>query len=213
MAKTNNKPVRHKINPFLQDMVIPIGSKRVQVSNMGAKNNIIIDSKTGEEQGTAISTFKKVDSERFVKLFTQNIAMTFDLNSAGIKAFNVLLYIVQHKALSKDTVYLGELEKEEFMENNDIKKYSSSTFLRGLKQLVDSQIIAHHSRPGCYFINPNFCFSGNRIAFTTILERKGGPAVKQADAKSLEAERTALKKKDKELLSQDMFGVKSEDFK
>ena len=212
VAKKNNLPTRYKANPFYDDMVIPVAQKQVRIQQLGKQNNVIVDNSTGEELCTALTTFKRVDQEQFVKLFTQNIALTFDLNSAGIKAFNVLLYIVQNKAISKDTVYLGELEKEEFQEIHSIPKYSQSTFLRGLKQLVDSQIIAHHTRPGMYFINPNFCFNGDRISFTTILEKKTGKEIKKLNAKSMAAEKKALTDRDNELKSQDMFGVKSDDF-
>ena len=58
--------------------------------------------KTREKKfGTHVTTFKRVDSEQFVKLFTANIGLTFDLSSAGIKAFNVLLWAVQKQAFAK----------------------------------------------------------------------------------------------------------------
>ena len=52
-------------------------------------------------------------------------------------------------------------------------KLSLSTFKRGLNELEEAQIIAKHMRPGWYFINPNFAFNGDRIAFTTIIEKNG----------------------------------------
>jgi DNA-binding GntR family transcriptional regulator len=50
-------------------------------------------------------------------------------------------------------------------------RLSSATFLRGLAELVKAQIIAKTMRQGWYFINPNFMFNGDRIAFTTVIER------------------------------------------
>ncbi|WP_259272006.1 hypothetical protein [Klebsiella pneumoniae] len=35
-----------------------------------------------------------------------------------------------------------------------------------------AKIIAKTMRQGRYFINPNFVFNGDRIAFTTVIERK-----------------------------------------
>ena len=43
--------------------------------------------------------------------------------------------------------------------------------MRGLTELTRSQIIARTIRRGHYFINPNFVFNGDRIAFTTLIER------------------------------------------
>lgn len=125
-----------------------------------------------------MTTYRKVDGEQFVKLFTANIALTFDLSGAGIKAFSVVLWAVQKCALSKDEVDLDVLMLQEFTEahreNEPPLKLSQGTFWRGLAELVKAQIIAKTMRQGRYFINPNFIFNGDRIAFTTVIERKKG---------------------------------------
>ena len=64
---------------------------------------------------------------------------------------------------------------EEFTEAHTGKepplRLSTATFLRGLAELVKAQIIAKTMRQGWYFINPNFIFNGDRVAFTTVIER------------------------------------------
>lgn len=166
---------RYKTNPFLEGMLIPVKGKQVKLSKLGRDDNILINQDTGEVLGTHVTTYKKVDGEQFVKLFTANIAMTFDLSAAGIKAFSVLLWAVQKGALSKDEVDLDVLMLTEFIETYSSKepplKLSQATFWRGLAELVKAQIIAKTMRQGRYFINPNFIFNGDRIAFTTVIER------------------------------------------
>ena len=166
---------RYKTNPFIAEMVIPVKERRVKLSKLGRDDNILINQGTGEIHGTHVTTFKKVDGEQFVKLFTANIALTFDLSAAGIKAFSVLLWAVQKGALSKDEVDLDALMLEEFMAEHKDKepplKLAIATFLRGLAELSKAQIIAKTMRRGRYFINPNFIFNGDRIAFTTVIER------------------------------------------
>lgn len=166
---------RYKTNPFLEDMLIPVKGKQVRLSKLGRDDNILINQSTGEVLGTHVTTYRKVDGEQFVKLFTANIAMTFDLKAPGIKAFSVLLWSVQNKALSKDEVPLDALVLEEFTDAHQGKepplRLSQSTFLRGLAKLVKAQIIAKTVRQGWYFINPNFIFNGDRVAFTTVIER------------------------------------------
>lgn len=49
---------------------------------------------------------------------------------------------------------------------------SLPTFKRGLNELEKAQIIAKTMRQGRYFINPNFVFNGDRVAFSTVIERK-----------------------------------------
>lgn len=167
--------VRHDKNPFLKDMVVPVKGKQVKMSRMGKDENVLVNQSTGEVHGTHITTFRKVDSAQFIKLFTQNIALTFDLKAAGIKAFNVLVWVLQKKAVEKDLIPLDKFVLEEFLEDHSSRKppisLSIATFGRGLTELEGAQIIAKHVRPGFYYINPNFCFNGDRIAFTTLIEK------------------------------------------
>lgn len=179
---------RYKTNPFLEGMLIPVKGRQVKLSRLGKDDNILINQGTGEVLGTHITTYKKVDNEQFVKLFTANIAMTFDLSSPGIKAFSVLLWVVQNKALAKDDVDLDALALEEFTEAHSDKdpplKLSPATFRRGLGELEKAQIIAKTMRQGRYFINPSFIFNGDRIAFTTVIERNSGK--RQRDANTID---------------------------
>ncbi len=166
---------RYKNNPFIEGMVVPIKGRKVQLSSIGSDKNILINQSTGEIKGTHVTTFKQVDGEQFVKLFTANIALTFDLSAPGIKAFNVLLWVVQNYALTKDEVDLDSLILEDFMnahkKNKKPLKLSLTTFKRGVSELEKAQIIAKTLRKGRYFINPNFVFNGDRIAFTTIIKK------------------------------------------
>jgi hypothetical protein len=179
------KAVRYKENPFTENMIVPITNKNVRLSRIGKDDNVLVNTKTGEEQGTHVTTHRRVDSEQFVKLFTANIALTFDLNAAGIKAFNILLWVVQHKALSKDLVPLDKFMLEEFIDDNRDRdppiKISLPTFGRGLAELERCKIIAKQLRQGWYYINPNFCFNGDRIAFTTLIERVENPNEEQRE--------------------------------
>jgi len=167
---------RYKANPFLENMLVPIKGKQVKLSKLGRDDNILVNQNTGEVQGTHVTTYKKVDSEQFIKLFTANIGMTFDLSAAGIKTFSVLLWVVQNDAIAKDTVYLDALVLNDFIESHSMSrkplKLSITTYKRGLNELEKAQIIAKTMRKGTYFINPNFVFNGDRVAFTTMIEKK-----------------------------------------
>jgi hypothetical protein len=163
---------RYEKNPFIENMVIPIRDQQVKLSRLGKDRNVLVNPGTGEDLGTHLTTYKKVDGEQFVKLFTQNIALTFDLNSAGIKAFTILMWSVQHGAISKDQVDLDHLTLEDFLSAHPERSLSQATMKRGLRDLEKAQILARTLRKGRYFINPNFVFNGDRIAFTTLLERK-----------------------------------------
>lgn len=174
-----SKVIRHDKNPFIENMVVPIKGQAVRLSKLGKDDNILVNQATGEIQGTHVTTYRRVDAEQFVKLFTANIALTFDLKAAGIKAFNVLLWCLQNRAVERDLIPLDKIVLDEFLaEHSDRKppiKLSQPTFWRGLAELEKAQIIAKHLRQGWYYINPNFAFNGNRIAFTTVIEKKLRP--------------------------------------
>ena len=167
---------RYKSNPFLENMIVPVKGRQVKLSRLGKDNNILMNQSTGEFLGTHVTTYKQVDADQFIKIFTDNIAMTFDFTSAGIKAFGVLLWAVQHHALSKDEVDLDSFILDAFIsENNKENKkirLSMATFIRGINELEKASIIAKTLRKGRYYINPNFVFNGDRIAFTNLIERK-----------------------------------------
>ena len=164
---------RFKTNPFIENMVIPIRGQSVRISHLGREDNVLVNQTTGEVHGTHVTTFRRVDGEQFIKLFTANIALTFDLSSAGIKSLNVLMWVVQHQAISKDVVVLDQLMLEDFLDAQPRPlKLSLATFKRGLNELEKSQIVAKTMRKSFYYINPNFVFNGDRIAFTTLIERK-----------------------------------------
>lgn len=174
--ETKTKTKRYSENPFLENMVVPVKGQKVKLSRLGKDDNILINQSTGEVEGTHIITYKKVDSEQFVKLFTANIALTFDLKASGIKAFNVVLWTLQNRGITKDLLPLDKFTLEDFLNNHIDRdppiKLSIATFGRGLAELEKAQIVAKHVRQGWYYINPNFAFNGDRIAFTTLIQRK-----------------------------------------
>lgn len=164
--------VKHRSNPFTADLVVKTKDKQVKVTSLGTDNNVLVNQDTGETQGTHVVTYKKVDEQEFIKLFTANIALTFDLTAAGIKAFGVLSFALQN-SINKDQVFLDELILEDFLkENKNVKALSIKTLYRGINELIKAQILAKSVRAGLYFINPNFVFNGDRVAFTTALEKK-----------------------------------------
>lgn len=167
--------VRHGKNPFYEGMEIQLGSKSVQVSTLGKDDNILVNQATGEVTGTHVVARKIVDKERFVKTFSDYMAFTFDLTRAGNKALRVVMWATKQYAIGKDKVDLGKYAYDEFLKfyekNEPPLVLSYSTYTRGLGELERAKIIAKSMRTGHYFLNPNCLFNGDRIAFSTVLER------------------------------------------
>ena len=62
---------RYKENPFLGEMVLDIKERQVRLSPLGKDKNILVNQDTGEVRGTHVVTYRRVDSEQFIKLFTR----------------------------------------------------------------------------------------------------------------------------------------------
>ncbi|EPN0316254.1 replication/maintenance protein RepL [Vibrio vulnificus] len=182
MTKQKAVVTRYDHNPFTENMLIQ--PKNIRLSKLGVDDNVLIDNQNSV--GTHVTTYKKVDADKFVKLFTANIALTFELKASGVKAFNVLMWAYQHSKLnagiSSDLVPLDKIVLDEFLEfhkdNEPPIKLSLPTFWRGLAELEKAKIVAKNIRQGWYYINPNLAFNGDRIAFTTLIERESNSGSK-----------------------------------
>lgn len=163
--------IKHRYNPFFDELEIETKTQSVKVASLG-KSNVIVNQDTGEISGTHVRTYRKVDSAQFVKLFTQNIGLTFDLTSAGLKAFNVLMWCVQRNGHNKDELTLDSYALEDFIEDNNGLTLSLRTLRRGLTELCNANILAKSVRVNSYYLNPSFVFNGDRIAFTSLIERE-----------------------------------------
>jgi len=170
-AKRETK--RFDKNPFMGDLVVSKKTKMIKVSNLGKDNSVLVNQSTGEVHGTHVVTYKKVDNEQFVKIFPAMIGAQFELGPAGIKAFSVLMWAVQEQAQGRDVICLDKYILEQFQNEHPSLKVSLPTIRKGFVELEDSQFIAKAYRPGDYFLNPKLMFNGDRVAFTTVLERKG----------------------------------------
>ena len=120
-----------------------------------------MDMSTGEIEGvTEIAQIVEVDEGQFIKLFTKDLAIWFDLNKVGMRVFGALLTVVQNSAIGRDLVYFdhGSDSAKDF-------KISKASFYRGMDELLEKGFIARHKAAGWYFTNPAMFFNGNRARF------------------------------------------------
>ena len=170
-------------NPFLQDLVIPVGWKMEKLSGLADGESHLVNIKTGESQIVAQYRHRKVDKRRFVKIFTAMLATTHRLNSAAKKVMEVVQYEVQERGINRDEIWLGLGAKKEFddwMEGNfkedglegKYKPMSDGTFNRGLRGLVDGGVLASKKgRSATYWINPKVLYCGTGLAMIETIEK------------------------------------------
>lgn len=168
----------YRENPFItSDTAIATRGKRIVVSGGKA----IVDVQTGEMENVAeIVMVRQVDSEQFVKLFTQNLRIFFDLTPVTMKLLQVLLSQVQ-RAPNTDRVMLNLMIMQDFFTEHQDEPMSKASFHRAVRELIEKKFIAETMLGGLYFINPNLFFNGDRVRFMTEIRR--GKTRAEADAK------------------------------
>jgi len=174
---------RHKENPFINASSIATRKKRVTVKGGKA----VVDLETGEMEDVAeIVMVRSVDTEQFVKLFTQNLRVFFDLTSPTMKLLQVLLAQVQ-RTPNSDRVMLSMPIMLDYFTESSLPALSKASFHRAVKELLTKQFIAATALPGLFFINPNLFFNGDRVRFVNELKRKRGDADQAQLARSMES--------------------------
>ena len=148
---------KYELNPFIDRLTVKTRGRKVTV----ARGSALVDMATGEIEGvTEIAQIVEVDEGQFVKLFTKDLALWFDLNKSGMRVFGALLIVVQTSAIGRDMVFFNVRS-----EALAAFKISKPTFYRGLDELIEKGFIARHLSPGWYFTNPSMFFNGNRARF------------------------------------------------
>jgi hypothetical protein len=185
-----SKAIKHKENPFLESAITTVKTRKKRLTV--AQGSTIIDNETGEATAeTVIAQIVEVDEGQFVKLFTKDLEMFFDLSSAALKTFGLILKAVQTDAINRDRVYLNYSD-EEFLQTF---KLSKSVFYLGIAELIEKKFIAKSTLTNLYFINPALFFNGDRARFVKEYRVKQGEATLDEQVKA----RIANKKARKEL--------------
>ena len=104
-----------------------------------------------------IHKYTQVDKSQFIKLYVNEVSSLFNLSKSGLKIFG---YIVTNIKPINDEVYLHI---------QTIQKYynykSNVSIYRGLRELIDANIVAKSERPNIWYINPAVIFNGDRLVF------------------------------------------------
>lgn len=160
--KLNKKDApRYQANPFMGEVHIRKGSKKLTVGRAGA----LVNTDTGEINATEISMIKQVDRTEFVKLFAEGVKRFFELSPSGAKLLAYVLKVVQ-EVPGTDRISLHFMDYMERFpgDQNGMKK---TTFYRGFTELLSKGFIAQSVVPNLYYINPKLFFNGDRAKFVT----------------------------------------------
>lgn len=150
---------RYRSNPFVGNALASTKSRIKKITNGGNRAMVIMDN-TGEVLGPAgFWQSQEVDQTQFVKLYVNGVRAFKELTGAGTKVFE-LLYLEVQKNIGSDQIYLS-------FQAIDQKQtpMGKTTFMKGMKELVLKEFIAESYAPNMYFLNPDFMWNGDRLAF------------------------------------------------
>lgn len=149
---------RHKENPFWQPTEVTVGKRHITVAGGMHVSN---EGESVQHSGVHIVT--EVDKDEFIKLYTKNMRLFFDLKPTTQKVLQAILDAVQ-KAPNADCIYLHWFSVEEYIEAGG-SKISKSSFHSAMKELLTKKFIAEALEPHKFWINPHLFFNGDRMTF------------------------------------------------
>lgn len=177
-------------NPFWKPYEIDVGTKKVTISG-----GTVLDTGTGEAMKYAgIHRVEYVDEDRFVKLFTQNLRVFFDLSPASQKVLQCVLSTLQD-SINSEGIFLPWFTVEDYSKAHNLS-VSRATFHRALKEMLSKGFLAESENQNYYWINPHLFFNGNRMTFITEYRKTGKDAYKENGKKTIEQKPEEQKSKD-----------------
>lgn len=172
---------KHTHNPFISEAAANTKTGVKRIANRDGNRMLVVSEQTGEIVAPAgFWQAQEVDKSQFVKLYVNGVKALKDLTGAGTKVFE-LLYLEVQKNVGKDSVWLNYT-----MLDQDTAQISRTTFFKGMKELVEKGFIAESTTQSRYFINPDFMWNGDRLAFVKEFRLKKRKSDSQLDDKTLD---------------------------
>ena len=159
--KTRRGMELYEKNPYIVDASLNTneGTKRRTLRNKDGSQLMITNPGTGEMIAPAgFWQTQEVDKTQFVKLYVNGVRAFRELTAAGGRIFEIL-YLEVQKAIGRDRIYLS------FSNLPDEFSISQATFTRGMRELMDKKFVAPTAAIGWYWVNPDYMWNGDRLAY------------------------------------------------
>ena len=156
----SHRGLRHDRNPFLSSALTNTKTGTRRLSNASGDRMILVNETNGEVVAPAgFWQSQEVDETKFIKLYINGVRAFKDLSNSGTRVFE-LLYLRVQEAIGKDTIWLTYPSIDQA-----VTSISSATFYRGMSELINKEFIAETLTPGKFYLNPDFLWNGDRLAF------------------------------------------------
>jgi hypothetical protein len=100
---------------------------------------------------------EEVDPTRFVKLYLAGIRQLVGLSKTGLNVFEMVYALVQESHGSDEVQISSIVASEHGIEDR--------TYRRGLRELLEKELLYASRVDGVFFINVRYIFNGNRLHF------------------------------------------------
>jgi hypothetical protein len=152
----------YRSNPSVPEPDTITKKRTVKVGN--DKRGFVVDTGNGDilsVGGMGFYEFEEVDETKFVKLFLSGMRKAAGLSKAGLAVFELVYNQVQNNH-GTDEIKL----------NAEDANMPSSTFRRGVRELLEKEFLYQSLYQGVFFINIRYMFNGDRLAFVKGYKRK-----------------------------------------
>ena len=180
-SKSKRGLVKYDHNPFVGGAMANTKQGVKRISNKDGNRMMVISETTGEIMAPAgFWQAQEVDKTQFVKLYVNGVKAFKELTGAGTKVFEVL-YLKVQESIGKDFLYLSFFEIDQ-----QLTPMSKATFMKGMKELILKGFLAESMVQNKYYLNPDYMWNGDRLAFVKEFRIKGSQS-DQSKRDALEA--------------------------
>ena len=160
--------VEYEKNPFVPDALASTRTGTRRISPTGSKDRFMIVSDQGEVVAPAgFHEIVEVDKSQYLKLYVNGVKALQGLSSAGTKVFELVFTQVQERP-GRDQVFITFPSIDQ-----TVSPISRATFDRGMRELLEKKFLAMTPVPGKYYINVDYIFNGDRLAFIKEFRLRG----------------------------------------
>lgn len=169
-------------NPFIANALVNTKQGVKKITSKDGERMMVVSENTGEIVAPAgFWQAQEVDKTQFVKLFVNGVKALKDLTGAGTKVFE-LLYLKVQESVGKDQIWLTFPSIDQVA-----TPLGETTFYRGMKELLGKGFVAESMTPGLYYLNPDYMWNGDRLAFVKEYRLKSTPESRSNDMRHREA--------------------------
>jgi len=158
-----NHPTRRGVALYTENPFMTMTNLKTRIKRITNKRGdmMLVNSNTGEVQSNIAGFWEseEVDGTKFLKLFVNGVRALAELSNAGTRVFEIL-YVEMQNNIGRDQVYMSFTAID-----TAVTKISRATFTRGLSELIEKKFIAAMPAVGWYWVNPDFIWNGDRLAF------------------------------------------------